>query len=71
MTMYDWAPEREGELLMPEGSKSIQQGVQITSTGNVLEKLYREGRLKGKALEDAWAKFEIEEFLNVGTKEGE
>jgi len=53
MTLYDWAPGRRGELLMPEGSESIQQGVQVTSTGGVLEKLYREGRLKGKALADA------------------
>ena len=37
---------------MPEGSKSIQQGVQVTSAGDVMEKLYREGRLTGRALED-------------------
>lgn len=52
--MYDWHPQRRGELLMPEGSKpSIQQAVTVTSGSDVLEKLYREGRLKGKALEDA------------------
>ena len=52
-TRYDWEPGRRGELLMPEGSSSIQQGVQVTSVGDVLEKLYREGRLTGSALEDA------------------
>ncbi len=50
-TRYDWAPGKRGELLMPEGSKSIQQAVQVT--GDVLEKLYRAGRLTGSALEDA------------------
>ena len=50
-TTYDWAPGRRGDLLMPVGSRSIQQGVQVT--GDVLEKLYREGRLTGRALEDA------------------
>ena len=55
-TMYDWAPGRRGDLLMPDGSNSIQQSVLITSAGDVLEKLYREGRLKGQALADAAAK---------------
>ena len=50
-TVYEWAPGRRGDLLMPVGSSSIQQGVQVT--GDVLEKLYREGRLTGRALEDA------------------
>lgn len=57
-TVYDWAPGRRGELLMPEGSNSIQQSVLLTSAGDVLEKLYREGRLKGKALEDAKVKYD-------------
>ena len=51
-TRYDWAPGKRGDLLMPVGSTSaIQQGVQVT--GDVLEKLYRAGRLTGSALDDA------------------
>lgn len=50
-TRYDWASGKRGDLLMPEGSKSVQQAVQVT--GDVLEKLYREGRLTGQALDDA------------------
>ncbi len=51
LTRYDWAPGKRGALLMPEGSKSIQQGVQVT--GDVLAELYRAGRLTGRALDDA------------------
>ena len=50
-TRYDWAPGKRGDLLMPEGSKSVQQAVQVT--GDLLDELYRAGRLTGSALEDA------------------
>lgn len=53
-TRYDWHPDRV-DLLMPEGSSSVLQGVPILGRGGVqlLRELHAEGRLMGRALADA------------------
>ena len=52
-TRYDWVPEREGKLLAPEGSKSIQQQVVVRKhPHDVLRILFDGDRLYGRALED-------------------
>lgn len=56
-TRYDWVAEREGKLLAPEGSKSIQQQVVARKyPHDVLGMLLDGGRLYGRALEDARAR---------------
>lgn len=57
-TRYDWVPEREGNLLAPEGSKSIQQQVVARKhPHDVLRMLLDDGRLYGRALEDARTRY--------------
>ena len=53
-TRYDWAPGREGRLLAPEGSRSVQQQVVVgVMRHDTLRILFDGGRLYGKALDDA------------------
>jgi len=53
-TRYDWVPGREGELLAPDGSKSVQQQVAMRNhPHDVLRILFNSNRLYGQALEDA------------------
>lgn len=57
-TRYDWAPERKGDLLAPEGSKSLQQTVVVgVMRHDVLRILFDGGRLYGRALLDARARY--------------
>ena len=52
-TRYDRVPGREGKLLAPEGSKSIQQQVVVRRhPHDVLQVLFDGDRLYGRALED-------------------
>ena len=57
-TCYDWVPGREGSLLAPEGSKSLQQQVAVgVMRHDVLGILLEGGRLYGRALVDARVRY--------------
>lgn len=58
-TRYDWVPGREGQLLEPEGSKSVLQQVAVgVMRHDTLRILFDDGRLYGQALEDARSRYE-------------
>ena len=53
-TRYDWVPGKDGKLLAPEGSSSILQQVAVgVMHHDTLRILFEDGRLYGRALEDA------------------
>lgn len=57
-TRYDWVPGQERKLLALEGSKSVQQQVVVgVMRHDTLRILFEDGRLYGRALEDARARY--------------
>lgn len=57
-TLYDWSPRGRGWELKPKGVDSIRARVFLGKNGADLRKLYRAGRLTGRALEDARMQYE-------------